>query len=320
MDLSIVIVNYNTNKYSIDCIQSIYDQTSNLMFEVLVVDNNSKKEDPCILKEAFPKITLIKNEENMGFGIANNLGIGHATGKYILLLNSDTIILEKALEKCVGFMNSEFAIESNIGLMGCTLLNSDSSFQHSTFSKSHIGKYLINSNPILSKLFGSNSTQKFNYEVPQFVEGLSGAFMLFRREVFDKIKPFDPDLFMYSEETELCRNRLTKHFKVYYWPEAKIIHHGGKSGLSEIMHKQNMLSYALTWYKRGIGYYLIYLLISTFNFFTYLLTFPFSKNRSHKKIIYGYFAIFNQLIFDIPKYGRGWGSRPSPLKLNKLKQ
>ncbi len=319
MDLSIIIINYNTNHYTIECINSIYNETKKIDFEIIVVDNNSQKEDPNEIKLSFSKIKLIKNNKNEGFGIANNKGIKAAIGNYVLLINSDTLVLKNALEKCVEFMESTFALKNNIGLMGCTLLNKDKTYQNSTFGKSNIWGYFVNSNPILSKILGKQFENSFNFETPQFVTGVSGAFMLFRKGVFKKIKPFDPDIFMYSEETELCRNRVSKYYNSYYWPKAQVVHYGGKSGMSSNMQRQNMLSYALTWYKKGYGYYLIYLFITLLHFFSFLITCPFiSKKTTHNKMISSYSSILPQLLSDIPKFNRHWGARKNPLKLSSL--
>lgn len=320
MDLSIIIINYNTNHYTKECIKSIYAQTKKINIEIILIDNHSQKEDPKAIIKSFPDVILIQNTVNVGFGIANNQGIELAKGRYILLLNSDTLVLNNALEKSMNFMESKFAIDNNIGLMGCTLLNEDNSFQNSTFEKANIWGYVINSNPILNKLFVKSTNNLFNFNKAQFVEGVSGAFMLFREDVFKKIDPFDPDIFMYSEETELCRNRVSKHFKSYYWPSAQVMHYGGKSGMSEIMHQQNMLSYALTWYKIGYMHYLVYLSFTLFHFMSFLITYPFISNKQvHKKMLTAYSKISSQLLFDIPRFNRNWGSRISPLKLSALK-
>ena len=162
MDLSIIIINFNTNQLTIDCLKSIYAETKTTSFEIILIDNHSTKENPDQIKYLFPEIILVKNKENVGFGRANNQGIAMAKGKHTLLLNSDTLILGEALDKCVAFMNSDFAVANNIGLMGCNLLNKDRSHQASTFKQSNIWGYFINSNPILRKIFNNATTNLFD--------------------------------------------------------------------------------------------------------------------------------------------------------------
>ncbi len=319
MDLSIIIINYNTNQYTLQCINSIYEQTKNIDFEIIVIDNNSQKESPNQILIEYPTIKLIKNSKNIGFGRANNQGIAMAKGRYILLLNSDTIVLENALEKCISFMDSDFAKDNNIGLIGCRLLNEDFTQQNSIFAKGSLLSYFFHSNPFINKFIRLN--ENLNLNKSQFVSGVSGAFMLFRKEVFKVIKPFDPDIFLYSEETELCRNRVSKHYNIYYWREAKVIHFGGKSNVGDRAYYQNVLSFSLYWYKKGFLLYLLYLAIFSFNWVSHLVLYPlvsvFNKKsiNIYKRFINGYLKVFPYLFTEIPKYSKKWGSRPSPLIL-----
>ncbi len=319
MDLSIIIINYNTNQYTLQCIRSIYEQTKNIEFEIIVIDNNSQKESANQILKEYPSIKLIKNSENIGFGRANNQGIAMAKGRYILLLNSDTIILENALEKCIRFMDSDFARDNNIGLVGCRLLNEDLSQQNSVFAKGSLLSYFFHSNPFINKFIRPNKNLSLNKS--QFVSGVSGAFMLFRKEVFKVVKPFDPDIFMYSEETELCRNRVSKHFNIYYWREAKVIHLGGKSSKGNSSYYQNVLSFSLYWYKKGFLLYLFYITIFSFNWLSHLILYPlvsvFNKKsiNLYKRFIISYLKVCPYLFIEIPRYSKNWGSRPSPLIL-----
>lgn len=322
MDVSIIIVNYNTNQLTCNCIGSIYTETTDIDFEIIVVDNASQREDPHMIRKKYPLVNLIINKENEGFGRANNIGISHAKGTYILLLNSDTIILDKAINKCFSFMKSNFASERNIGLLGCTLLNSDLTIQPSVFGKENIHAYIVNGNPIMSKLSAFiRKKEPFDFSKMQPVSGIAGAFMFFKAEVFERIAPFDPDIFMYSEETELCRRRIRKHYNIMYWPGARILHYSRQSGEKEVMHHQNMLSTALTWYKKSIPHYLLYFVYSTINSMLLIISFPLAREKSKKEIasvLKGYVKILPYLLFDIPKYVKDWGSRKQPLKLKEL--
>lgn len=129
MDVSIIIVNYNTKNLTKDCINSIYEQTAGLEFEIIVSDNNSKDGSIEMIKESFPNVILIENNENLGFGRANNKGLAVATGKYIFYLNSDTILLNNAVK--IFFDYFEKHNNENIGALGCNLQNKDGETIHS---------------------------------------------------------------------------------------------------------------------------------------------------------------------------------------------
>lgn len=314
--LSIVLINYNTNELTSNAIDSIKAQTR-VDYEIIVIDNCSPKEDPGVLLIKHPDIQLIRSDENMGFGKANNLGISKAKGDYVLLLNTDTIIVEGALDKCVAFMESEVAISQDIGLMGCKLLNEDGSYQHSTFEAFNLWTWMISSNAILNRL-----TQRQSAIVAREgrVAGVSGAFMLFRRSTLDVLKGkwFDPDIFMYSEETELCRSRVANICQIFYWPHAEVIHLVGGSTPSDVMSLQMSVSFALTWYKRGSLYYCIYLLWSLVNMLSDCLILPVVKRNNRKVVrqrLKNYFAGLGYLFWEIPKYPRKWGGRPTSLNV-----
>ncbi|WP_258103905.1 glycosyltransferase family 2 protein [Marinoscillum sp. MHG1-6] len=314
VDCSIVIVNYNTSNLIIDLIEGIESFNNKYSYEFIVVDNASPNDQPELIKGASSNVELINNDINEGFGRANNIGIKLATGRYILLLNSDTEVFDNALDKCLEFMESKFSIENNVGLMGCQLLNKDGSHQLSTFQKFYLWNYLIASNSLLSRFRkrGSISSKQSG-----FVAGVSGAFMLFRSEVFQKVKPFDPDIFMYSEETELCRKRVGKFFNIYYWADASIIHHGGASTKNQLI-LQEMVSFALMWYKKGPILYFIFIASTVINRVTDLLLIAFMKadNRYNcwKRLKMTPRFLY-YLFFEIPRFSGEWGGRPNPLKV-----
>lgn len=314
MDLSIIVINYNTNQLTKNCIQSIIDTTEDVEYEIIVIDNHSTKENPEEIAMAFPIIKLIINNENIGFGQANNQGLKYAKGNYVLFLNSDTIVLEGCLDRAIKFLWHKEATDK-IGLLGCNVLNPDFTNQKSTFKKGNPLKYFLTSNPIFGKFIKSEDT--FDYNREQFVTGVSGCFMLFPKSVFDKILPFDPDFFMYSEETDLCRNRLNKYFNCIYYPRSKIIHlvRGGKVNYINV---QEWLSYALYRYKLGLGSYLLYLLASLLNVASILLLIPIViwKSQSHNaEVLKVYFRLLPYWFWHIPRYPKKWGARPQPLRI-----
>jgi GT2 family glycosyltransferase len=317
MDISIIVVNYNTFELTSNCLESIFKSETTATYEVIVIDNASTDRSPSYFKERFPKIILIENSENLGFGTANNQGMALSKGNYILLLNSDTLIQPDTLSKCYSFITSTEAIAQNIKVMGCKTLNADKTLQPSIFPylKNSLWIFFKTSNPIIAQCLrklGKDAHQNFDYEKTQEVGDISGAFMFMEAAIAKETKFFDTDFFMYCEDTEWCRERLSKHGKIYYFPETYIIHFGGQSAPRDIMFIQSKISLGLVWYKKGIGNYVGYVLISCINTLSHIIVYPFikSKNRKTARLhIKAFFKSLPYLFFDIPKYPRRINAR-----------
>jgi GT2 family glycosyltransferase len=315
MQLSIIIVNFNTFQLTCDCIDSIKQSTPNLKYEVIVVDNAPKEDYQQRFLSNYPELVYIRSEKNIGFGRANNLGMGIAKGDYFLLINSDTVVVEDCIEKCYAFMEENSSRE--IGLIGCRLLNEDGSYQPSFYPFVHNSawNYFITNNPVLYKLLHISDKYKETKETIQ-VGDVSGAYMFLRKEVFEEVKGFDPDFFLYCEETEWCRERIAKKYKIYYFPLAETIHFGGKSAPREPMYIQSKLSLLLVWYKKGWSSYLLYILLAYTNMLFYMLTYYIVKaeNRTEaRRYIRCHLRLIPYLFTDVVKYGRGYNSRKTPL-------
>lgn len=315
MDLSIIIVNFNTLALTCNCIDSvIYHLNHDLQYEIILVDNAPKTDHSRMLSR-YDKLVYLRSGTNIGFGSANNLGMDHAKGKHFLLLNSDTLIFDKSIQRCLAFMKQ--AGNDKVGLLGCKLLNEDGSYQASfyPFIRNNLINYCISNNPVLNRLF---SIYKFFREPvePRKVGDVSGAFMLLKREVYELSGGFDPDFFLYCEETEWCRNRISKLFDIIYYPEESIVHLGGKSAPGDLMFIQSQLSLALYWYKTGFFHYLVFIIYSYFNTAFFLLQYLFSHRKGRRSIrnsLAGFYHIQKYLFIDIPKYKPGYNSRSSPL-------
>ncbi len=217
MDVSVIIVNYNTLRLTEQTINSVLKKTKQLNIEIILVDNNSSDGSfEYFKKNYFNKIILIKNEENIGFGRANNKGIELAKGKYIFLLNSDTILINNAIKILFDYMENN----SNIGITGGNLYDLN--------IKPTISYELSLPKNIIKNRYKRNST--FNKtKFPLEVGYISGADMMIQKKILNEIGWFDPDFFMYYEETELTARVVKKGYKVYNVPQAKIIHLEGKS-------------------------------------------------------------------------------------------
>lgn len=247
MDVSIIIVSFNTKKLTVSCVRSVITYTKGVTYEIIVVDNNSTDGSVEALSKLKSKTKIIKNKENKGFGSANNEGIKKAKGRYILLLNSDTHVSSNVVGEMVRWMDGK----EEIGVSSCKLLNKDGSIQGTggyfptlirVFSWMTIqdipfvDRFIDPFHPMKEK-----SRQKANhfYDVPQELDWITGAFMLVRKDVFDEVGLFDEDYFMYTEEVDLCYRIKKNGWKVYYDPQWSIVHWGGASSTSEfaVLHE-----------------------------------------------------------------------------------
>ena len=327
MDVSVIIINFNTFELTCNCISSVYENTRGITFEIILVDNFSKELPAEKFKERFPEITLIALKENAGFGKANNLGMLVAKGKYFLLLNSDTIVLKDSIPGCFNFMESNEAKSRGVGLLGCKLLNPDLSHQPSVFPylENNLWIYFITTNPIAFKILGllkKDRHANFNASNIQEVGDVSGAYMFIRKEVAKASGYFDTDFFMYCEDTEWCRERISKIARIFFYPAAAIIHLGGQSAPQDLMYIQSKLSLSLLWYKKGWLNYAGYILLSYLNVATCMLLYPFIKTRakdSTRQYISAYYHISRYLFNEVPKYSRKPNSRKKKLIFKKAR-
>ncbi|HYF84141.1 MAG TPA: glycosyltransferase family 2 protein [Clostridia bacterium] len=232
MRLSIIIVSYNTRELLKNAIESIYMTYQNDDLEVIVVDNGSSDGSTAMVKEEFGDVILIESSENLGFAKANNIAIKQSKGKYILLLNPDTILVEDCLEKCLAYMNNN----QSIGALGCKVVMPDGKLDlacRRSFPTPEVSFYRMTG---LSKLYPDNKRfaqynltyldENETYEVDSIV----GAFMLIRREVIEQVGILDEEYFMYGEDIDWCYRIKQAGWKVVYNHEAEIVHYKGASG------------------------------------------------------------------------------------------
>ncbi len=232
--LSIIIVSFNTKDLLRDCINSIYSNTKRLSSEVIVVDNNSKDGSIEMLQNEFKEITLIKNNENLGFAKANNQAINIAKGTNLLLLNSDTILKENTTEKLAAFM----AEHPKAAAVGPKVLNSDFTLQSKGFLFPSITHELIGLLRI-PKFF--NKSLLYHYFPNHFwdedcdrpVDWISGCCMLLSKEVVNKIGTLCEDFFMYYEDEEWCYRAHRAGYQVWYCPVVSVIHDNNSSPMED---------------------------------------------------------------------------------------
>lgn len=317
MDISIIIVNYNTFELTCQCINSVLTYLDESDYEIILVDNASKEVNPDQFKITFPQIKLIKLEENYGFGIANNIGMTKALGEFFMLLNSDAYFIDTSPK----YLLHEAKENPKFKVFGCTMLNEDLTFQKTFYPKLdldvfNVTKLLVFSNPLLKQLFQFKK-EKVEEDIPDEVGGLYGSFVFLQREVFEQTGGFDPDFFMYSEDIEWFRNRIAKRYRTKICKSARIVHLGSGSSPDQLK-KQSILSHFLYWYKIGLVQYVLFTLVSLLNCITSLLLLPFMRkierrrNLIHSKYL---FHLLPQIVLDIPKYSNKFGSRKSVLKV-----
>lgn len=230
MDLSVIIVNWNTRNLLRDCLKSIFKFTKGVKFEIIVVDNGSKDKSSRMVKKEFPQVTLIPNKSNLGFSKANNQGLKIAKGKYLLLLNSDTYFIENSLKK----LKEEAEKHPRLGILSPLLLNADQSIQQSAGFFPHLPQVLlwmtfIDDLPLGSYLHPYHIDHISFYKSQHDIDWGTGAALLISKEVNRKVGGLDEGIFMYGEDVEWCFRIKKAGYKVIFSPCTKIIHIGGGS-------------------------------------------------------------------------------------------
>lgn len=230
IDVSIIIVNWNTKDILQNCLASIFAHGGDVELEVIVIDNASHDNSVSMVQTEFPQVILIENSYNKGFASANNQGIAIAKGRYLLLLNSDTIVLNDAIIKSVNFADSN----SECGIVGCQILNPDRTMQQSCFMFPSILNMLL-SVTYLYKIFprnrflGRERMSWWDRNDIREVDVVTGCFMLVRRQALDQVGLMDESFFVYGEETDWCYRFKQANWKILFTPDAQIIHFGRQS-------------------------------------------------------------------------------------------
>jgi GT2 family glycosyltransferase len=230
LNISIIIVNWNTRDILRECLQSVYKNILGLEFEVIVVDNASSDSSPAMIKTRFPQVILVENLKNKGFAAANNQGMTVAKGRYVLLLNSDTIVLDNAIAKTVAFADSH----SEAAVIGCRVLNPNRTLQPTCFMFPSLLNIFLESTYLYklfpkSKFFGREQMTWWDRNSVREVEVVDGCFILVRQEAIGQVGMLDEQFFMYCEETDWCYRFKQDGWKMLFTPDAEIIHLGGQS-------------------------------------------------------------------------------------------
>ncbi|WP_055448899.1 glycosyltransferase family 2 protein [Lacinutrix mariniflava] len=243
-NISVIIINYNTAFYTLECIQSVIKYTNkSISYDIIVVDNNSAVKDYNILKENFPiqdNISLHRSNINTGFGGGNMFGTQFANSKYILFLNNDAMLQND----CLGILHSYMEMHPKVGVSSAQ--NYDEHGKH-VISFDHdkgIRKLIFGRSFLENNFPETYPKRKKEYTEPVTVNFVNGAFMFFRSDVFSKIGGFDTNIFLYFEEMDTCFRLRQHNYTSVLVPEAKILHYQGVStGSNKTISKEGFISH-----------------------------------------------------------------------------
>ena len=235
MQLSVIILNYNVRYFLEQCVLSVQEAISSLDAEIIVVDNNSSDESCLMMKSKFPTVKLIQNDTNYGFPKGNNIGVAEARGKYVCILNPDTVVAENTFKKILNFADRQV----NLGIVGCKLIDGTGAFLPESkrgiptpwvaFTKI-FGLYKIFPN---WKLCNQYYAQHLGTNESGEVDILVGAFMLMTRDLYVDLEGFDEKCFMYADDIDLSYRALLKKKSNYYFHETTVLHYKGESTVKD---------------------------------------------------------------------------------------
>uniref|UniRef100_UPI00404A9CA6 glycosyltransferase family 2 protein n=1 Tax=Flavobacterium sp. TaxID=239 RepID=UPI00404A9CA6 len=287
MQLSVIILNYNVRYFLEQCVFSVQKALENMDGEIIVVDNNSSDDSCAMMKEKFPNVRLIENKENSGFPKGNNIGVAEAKGKYICVLNPDTVVTEDTFTKILNFCHSELvsdsramlelAKQSNLGIIGCKLIDGRGNFLPESkrgvptpwvaFTKI-FGLYKMF--PISSwfnKYYAQHLTENQSGEVDVLV----GAFMVMKRDLYLEVGGFDENCFMYSDDIDLSYMVKKLGKQNYYFADTTVIHYKGESTVRDGLYMKRFREAMQFFYKKHFKKAFIFDVMMHFGAFVFSL-------------------------------------------------
>lgn len=224
-ELSVVIISWNTRDLTRAALQSVRTHLRALTHEVIVIDNSSSDGSQAMISEEFPEVVLLANDENVGFGRANNQGMAIAQGRWFLLLNSDAALIDDGVARLIARLRHE----PTVGVAHCRLFSPDGTMQHTTYRFPSVGLAILD-NLAVSRVLGARRRQGllggyWDQSSERDVDAVAGAFMLVRREVYEQTGGFDERIFMYGEDIEWCARIRDRAWKVRCFPDVSVLHH-----------------------------------------------------------------------------------------------
>jgi GT2 family glycosyltransferase len=229
-DISVVVVSFNTRNLLRDCLNDLRKEIEGISNEVFVVDNVSRDGSAEMVEAEFPEVKLVRSSVNLGFAGANNQAFKLATGRYIVLLNSDAFLKPMAMRRSIDYMDAD----PRIGLGGARLIGADGAWQASCrMFPSPLNDFLSLSGLAAkfpkSRFFGRQDRTWANQDEPADADWVPGAYSIIRRSVLDQVGHFDEQFFLYYEEVDLCKRIKQAGYAVRYWPDVVVVHLGGES-------------------------------------------------------------------------------------------
>lgn len=229
--VSVIIVSFNTADITLNCLRAVFQQDLSVPFEVIVVDNGSVDNSVERIRNEFPDVQVIALSENIGFGPANNLGLQQSRGRYVLFLNSDTVVEPSSLRTCLEYLEQHH----RVGMVGCKLVLPDGRLDHGCRRGLPTpGRALLYFSRLgalfpRSRWLNGYTLSFMDPDQVASVDCISGAFMFVRREVLEQVGGFDPDYFFYGEDIDLCFRVRQAGWEIHYLPTARTLHLRGAS-------------------------------------------------------------------------------------------
>ncbi len=235
IDVSIIIISFNTRSLTIDCIRSIVKTVKKASYEIIVVDNDSHDDsvkEISNIKNQIPNIVLIKNKENFGFSKANNIGVKRSHGRYVLFLNSDTVVYENTIDGMTRFMDEHLDVGAATCFVKLPSGRLDDAAHRGFPTPWRAFTHFSNLAKLFPKLkfFAGYNLTYLPLGKTHEIEALAGAFMLVRREAGEEVGWWDEDYFWYGEDLDFCYKLKERRWKIYFVPEFEILHYKGASG------------------------------------------------------------------------------------------
>jgi GT2 family glycosyltransferase len=262
-DLSIVIISWNCKDFLIGCLKSIFNKDSSFSYEVIVVDNASEDNSIQVVQTDFPSVRVIRNDENLGFASANNIGITASMGRYVCLINADVIVMNDCLEILYSFMEEN----RSAGVAGPKLFYPDMTLQCTCRKFPSLWNNFCSAaglNKVFEKwsFFSSEQMFYFKHDELSQVDAIAGCFMIIRREAIDQVGLLDERFFFYAEDIDWCKRFWTGGWQIYFVPSANAIHYGGGSSSNSptrfIIEQQRAI---IQYWKKHRSFLSVFLLI-----------------------------------------------------------
>ncbi len=288
IEFSLILISYNKPEMLKQTLKSLIDNIKSTNYEIIVVDNASTENNIKMIEQNFPNVVLIKNNTNLGFGKANNIGMENAKSEYLFFVNSDVILIDDPTEKMLQFYKDT----SNIGLLGAQLLNSDMTKQESFYSFPSVTKRIVEltgMKKFFKKFYRDLKTGTSNFFE---IDSIVGAFFLVSKDVFEKIGKFDTFYFMYVEDVDISVQSRIHGYRNFLYAESKIIHLGKNHEFVEnIFLFENRNKGLIHYYKKNRNKFIstIFIIINLklflINFLITKIKHENLKSENYKKIL-----------------------------------